>query len=173
AMRIRQLAASDRAHGASAVRALFSLWSTLDQDSGGRGVVLLFDEATEIRSLAYFSGLREVAEALATALAARRGGTVLATSFPTRPRPLWPAWERLEARPLELRDVAGLDPSTAAALRAGFGWPRYVSVLRDRLRRGDDLVTAWTDQMSPGGRLETACRQTYETLLLRSRGYGI
>jgi hypothetical protein len=27
--------------------------------------------------------------------------------------------------------------------------------------------------MALGGRLETACRHTYETLLLRSRGYGI
>ena len=27
--------------------------------------------------------------------------------------------------------------------------------------------------MAPGGRLEPACRHTYETLLLRSRGYGM
>src|SRR5262249_58868010 len=123
AMRIRQLAASDRAHGASAVRALFSLWSTLDQDHGGRAVVLLLDEATEIRSLAYFSGLREVAEALATALAARRGGTVLATSFPTRARQIWPAWERLEARPFQPRDVAGVGGATVGALRGRVGGP--------------------------------------------------
>jgi DNA polymerase III delta prime subunit len=173
AMRIRALAGAGRIHGSAAVRALFSLWSTLDHAQGGRPVVLLLDEATEIRSLAYFSGLREVADALATALVARRGGTVLATSFPTRARQLWPGWETLEARPLDARDVNGLGAAAAGAVVAGFGWPRYVSVLRERLRQGDDLLTAWTTEMSPGGRLEAACRHTYESLLLRSRGYGI
>jgi hypothetical protein len=173
AMRIRQLAASGRAHAASAVRALFALWSALDATRDGRPVVLLLDEVTEIRSLAYFSGLREVHEMLAAALQARSAGTVLATSFPTKAGRFWPGWDTLPARPLDERDVAGLGMATASAVRAGFGWPRYVSVLRDRLRQGDDLVSAWTEEMSPGGRLDTACRQTYESLLLRSRGYGI
>ncbi len=172
AMRIRQIAESGRTHGVEAVRALFSLWSSLAQ-AQGRPVVLLLDEITEIRSLAYFSGLREVHELLGAALQARSGGTVLTTSFPTRAGRFWPAWTTLEARPLEARDVAGMGRAMAGAVRAGFGWPRYVRVLRDRLRQGDDLVTAWTEEMSPGGRLEAACRQTYESLLLRSRGYGI
>ncbi|HEY7514262.1 MAG TPA: ATP-binding protein [Vicinamibacteria bacterium] len=172
AMCIRQIADSGRIHGVEAVRALFSLWGALAH-AHGRPVVLLLDEVTEIRSLAYFSGLREVHEMLGAALQARSGGTVLATSFPTRARRYWPAWSTLEARPLEERDVAGLGRSAAGAVRAGFGWPRYVRVLRDRLRQGDDLLAAWTEEMSTGGRLETACRQTYESLLLRSRGYGI
>jgi AAA ATPase domain len=172
AMRIRQLASSGRTHGAEAVRALFSLWGSLAQ-AQGRPVVLLLDEVTEIRSLAYFSGLREVHEMLGTALHVRGGGTVLATSFPTRARRFWPAWTTLEARPLEARDVAGMGRAALSAVRAGSGWPRYVRVLRDRLEQGDDLATAWAEEMSPGGRLETACRLTYESLLLRSRGYGI
>jgi AAA ATPase domain len=172
AIRIRQLAASGRTRTAEAVRALFGLWSSLAQ-AQGRPVVLLLDEVTEIRSLVYFSGLREVPEMLKAALHARSGGTVLATSFPSRARRFWPGWDTLEARPLEARDVAGLGPGAANAVRAGFGWPRYVRVLRDRLRQGDDLVAAWTEEMSVDGRLETACRQTYESLLLRSRGYGI
>jgi DNA polymerase III delta prime subunit len=172
AMRIRQLAGSGRLHAAEAVRALFGLWGSLAQ-AQGRPVVLLLDEVTEIRSLAYFSGLREVHEMLRAALHARTTGTVLATSFPTRARRFWPGWDTLEARPLEARDVAGLGAGAANVVRAGFGWPRYVRVLRDRLRQGDDLVAAWTEEMSLDGRLETACRQTYESLLLRSRGYGI
>jgi hypothetical protein len=172
AVRIRQLAVAGRAQAASAVRALFALWGSLAH-AHGRPVVLLLDEVTEIRSLAYFSGLREAHEMLGAALQARGAPTVLATSFPTKARRFWPGWETLEARPLDGRDVAGLGASAAAAVRAGFGWPRYVRILRDRLSQGDDLLTAWTDEMSPGGRLETACRQTYETLLLRSRGYGI
>ena len=39
------------------MRTLFDLWQHLDE-CGGRPVALLFDEATEIRSLAYFAGLR-------------------------------------------------------------------------------------------------------------------
>ena len=56
---IRRLAAAGRARGAAAVQALFALWASLDE-AGGRPVVLLLDEVTEIRSLAYFAGLREV-----------------------------------------------------------------------------------------------------------------
>jgi hypothetical protein len=40
-------------------------------------------------------------------------------------------------------------------------------------RSADDVASAWAREMSLGGRLESACRHTYETLLLRSRGYGI
>ncbi len=172
AMRIRQLAGAGRTHGAEAVRALLALWASLDQ-AAGKPVVLLLDEPTEIRSLAYFSGLREVHEMMAAALRSRARGTVLATSFPTRARRFWPGWESLETRPLGVHDVAALGPAAANAVRAGFGWPRYVRVLLDRLAEGDDLVAAWTEEMSAGGRLESACRHTYESLLLRSRGYGI
>ncbi len=172
AMRIRQLAGSGRTHGVDAVRALFALWSSLDQ-AAGKPVVLLLDEPTEIRSLAYFSGLREVHEAMGAALRARGRGTVLATSFPTRARQFWPGWDCLEAAPLRAHDMSGLGPAAANAVRAGFGWPRYVRVLLQRLEEGDDLVVAWTEEMSAGGRLESACRHTYESLLLRSRGYGI
>ncbi len=172
AMRIRQLAGSGRVHGGEAVRALFALWASLDE-AAGRPVVLLLDEATEIRSLAYFPGLREVHETLGAALRARVRGTVLATSFPTRARQLWPGWDVMEARPLAARDVEDLGDAAAGAVRAGFGWPRYVRVLLERLAEGDDLGVAWREEMSAGGRLETACRHTYESLLLRSRGYGI
>lgn len=169
AMHIRQLAGAGRTHGAEAVRALFALWTSLDE-AAGRPVVLLLDEGTEIRSLSYFSGLREVHEAMGAALRARPRGTMLATSFPTLARRFWPSWERVEARPLTALDLPGRG---AAAGRAGFGWPRYVRVLLERVDSGDELATAWALEMSPGGRLEAACRHTHESLLLRSRGYGI
>ena len=170
AMRLRQLAAEGRARSADAVRALFALWSSLDL-AGDRPVALLFDEATEIRSLAYFAGLREVAEAMGTALRARPRGTVLATSFPTLARRLWPALETLDVRPLGPADLG--ERGSAAAVRGGFGWPRYVRVLLERAQAGDDVAEAWAEEMAAGGRLEAACRHTYESLLLRSRGYGI
>ena len=164
--------------GAAAVRALLSLWSSLG-DAGGRPVALLLDEATEIRSLAYFAGLREVASALGEALRRRPRGTVLATSYPTQARALWPGWDVTEVEPLGAAELEsalsplGLSARAAGVLRASFGWPRYARVLVERLGQGDDLQTAWAEEMARGGRLESAARHTYEALLLRSRGYGM
>jgi len=177
ATEIRRLADSGREQGAAAVQALFSLWASLDE-AAGRPVALLLDEATEIRSLAYFAGLRNLHRPFGAALAARRRGTVLATSFPTAARRLWP-FDAIEARPLTGLDVAPLLARLGAALDpqalvgACFGWPRYARILLDRVEQGPDLASAWALEMGPGGRLELACRQTYESLLLRSRGYGM
>jgi len=175
ATRIRSLAGAGRTRGGEAVHALFALWSSL-LDGGGRPVALLLDEATEIRSLAYFPGLREVAKALGQALATRRRGTVLATSFPSLARGLWPGLEVLDARPLTAADLTragGLDHGAADELiRLTFGWPRYLRALLEGDHPSGRLA-AWAAEMAPGGRLESACRHTHESLLLRSRGYGI
>src|SRR5262249_59225950 len=108
-------------HGADAVRALFALWASL-ADAGGRPVALLLDDATEIRSLAYFKGLRDVHEPFLAALLERRGGTVLATSFPTQARRLWPSLEAIPlppAGPAPLRSVlAAIGRADEAALLA-------------------------------------------------------
>jgi hypothetical protein len=158
------------------VEALFTLWSSLDE-AAGRPVALLIDEVTEIRSLAYFSGLREVDRLLAAALARRRRGTLVATSYPTQARRLWPAWETFAIPALvtaELAPLARAAGADAAALAgASFGWPRYLQALWDRLERGTPLEEAWAAEMASGGRLEQCARHTYEALLLRSRGYGM
>jgi hypothetical protein len=179
ATELRRLAAGGKEHGKEAVLALFSLWTTL-ADAGGRRVALLLDEATEIRSLAYFKGLREVHEPFLAALAERPRATVLATSFPTLARRLWPGLETLAAGAL---GAAQIRPLLAAAGRAAladdvarltFGWPRYVRILAERLAEGGGSAReAWVLEMSRGRRLEQACRHTYEALLLRSRGYGM
>ena len=173
ALAIRRIAESGRAHGEAAVRALFDLWSSME-NAGGRPVALLLDEATDIRSLAYFKGLREVEQPFAAALAARRRGTVLATSFPTLARRLW-RFPELVVPPFSSRELAPVVGSQLGEplARASFGWPRYVRVILERFRAGDDLETAWSREMAPGGRLESACRHTFDVLLLRSRGYGI
>ncbi|HEV8253411.1 MAG TPA: ATP-binding protein [Vicinamibacteria bacterium] len=160
-----RLARSGRASGAAAVGALFSLWASLDE-VGGRPVALLLDEATEIRSLAYFDGLRRVDALFGAALLPRRS-TILATSFPTLARRLWRSAPALAVPPLGEGEI---DPALA---RASFGWPRHAAALLEATRDGRDLREAWTSEMALGGRLETGCRHTYETLLLRSRGYGI
>ncbi len=173
ALEIRRLAAGGRTQGAAAVQALLSLLSSLDE-AGGRPVALLLDEVTEIRSLAYFAGLRGVHEPFAAALRSRRRGTLLATSFPTAARRLW-SFETLALPPLapdELRSEAGAAASAVAC--ASFGWPRYTRVLLEaQPRTPADVAAAWTEAMSLGGPLEVLARATHESLLLRSRGYGI
>ena len=177
AAEIRRLAAAGRSHGVEAVQALFALWACLDE-SAGRPVALLFDEVTEIRSLAYFTGLRQVDRPFAAALAARPRGTVLASSYPTAARRLW-TFEALELPPLTAASLTPLLASgrfgaeAAPLLAASFGWPRYVRILLEALSPGEELATAWAREMAAGRRLEVACRSTYESLLLRSRGYGM
>jgi hypothetical protein len=178
ATEVRKAAAGGRAAAAGAVEALFALWASLD-DAGGGPVALLLDEPTEIRSLSYFAGLREVHAALGTALARRRRGTLMATSFPTLSQRLWPDTEALplgpvsaaELEPALRRDAVPADPALLA--RASFGWPRYLRILAARVWRGTTLEEAWAEEMAPGGALDAACRHTYEALLLRSRGYGM
>jgi hypothetical protein len=66
------------------------------------------------------------------------------------------------------------DPAARETLtHASFGWPRYLRVLLERHADGGAIQDVWVQEMEAGGRLEAACRHTYESLLLRSRGYGI
>jgi hypothetical protein len=178
ATEIRRLAEAGRDKGAAAVQALLGFWATLDR-AAGRPVALLLDEATEIRSLAYFAGLRLVDRPFQQALNARARGTLLATSYPTLARKLWPSWEAIEAAPFSIQEVSavlagyGLRTDPEALTHACFGWPRYLRLLLERLSQGAGLVETWAEEMAEGGRLESACRHTYESLLLRSRGYGM
>ncbi|PYP99167.1 MAG: hypothetical protein DMF82_25720, partial [Acidobacteria bacterium] len=177
ATQIRRLA-EPGTDGAGAVQAVLSLWAALT-DAGGHPVALLLDEPTEIRSLAYFAGLREAATALGSALRRRARGTLLASSYPTLARELWPGLEAVEVSPLTPAEIASalaslnLASHAAAVLRASFGWPRYARVLVERLAAGDGVEAAWAQEMAAGGRLESAARHTHEALLLRSRGYGM
>jgi hypothetical protein len=176
AVELQRLASAGRASGARAVNALLGLWAGL-QETRGRPVALLFDEATEIRSLAYFSGLRQVEQGLARALSRRPRGTLLATSYPTQATKAWPAFESFvvpRLTPTELEAVANGSGWSAHALAAASdGWPRYARVLVDAVRQGEPLSVAWAREMGRGGRLDGICRRTWETLLLRSRGYGM
>lgn len=179
ATEIRRLAASeDRRETAKAVLKLLDVWSGLDGDAS-RPAALLLDEFTEIRSLAYFKDLRGIVVPFGEAMARRRRGTVLATSYPTSARSLFGV-DVLEARPLSADEIR------AAASTVGVAWdatslhhtsgglPRYVDALFDlAVGGGATLEAAWVGAMSEGGRLEAFCRHTHETLLLRSRGYGI
>lgn len=178
AARLLDLAQSGKRQGGEAVRALFAFWTSLGE-TAGNPVALILDELTEIRSLSHFAGLREVDHDLFAALAARRHGTLLATSYPTLAQKLWPEATTLLAAPLTAADLLpfidgrGVPVDAEALARASFGWPRHLRVLLDRLSTTRDLETAWVEEMAEGGRIELGCRHTYESLLLRSRGYGM
>lgn len=176
ATEIRRLVDSGRPQHAQAVRAVFGLWAAL-AEAGGRPVALLLDEATEMRSLAYFPGLRDVDRLLASAITARKRATVLASSFPTLAQRSFGLAVR-PIPPLTAAEAAGALPHASAeqadaVVRATFGWPRYARVMIERVASGADLAAAWADEMAKGGRLEALCHHTYEALLLRSRGYGM
>jgi len=161
-----------RADAARAVSILFELFQKLTH-ADGKPVSLLFDEATEIRSLTTFPGLRDVGVAFGRALQTRTRGALIATSFPTRARRLW-SGDTLEIPPLsedELRPRAGSE--AAALLRASGGSPRYAASLLASVERGVRVQDAWATEIAPGGALDGACREVYETLLLRSRGYAM
>jgi energy-coupling factor transporter ATP-binding protein EcfA2 len=176
ATEVRRLAQAGRVLAGRAAVAVFGLWRALLEARAG-AVSLLLDDATEIRSLAYFEGLRQVERPFLAALGERPLGVLLATSYPAQARRFWPDLPVVELSPLSAEEIAALgiaaraDP--AALARASFGWPRYLDLLARRLADGVSLEEAWVEEMAPGGRLESACRHTYETLLLRSRGYGV
>jgi hypothetical protein len=159
------------------VEALFELFATL-RDASGRPVVLLLDDATEIRSLAYFQGLREVHRPFLAALQARGSGVILATAFPTLAAKLWPGLPAVAVPELGASEVAAAAPGLASASAAALvsltaGSPRYLRLLWPRTSSREDPRSAWLREMAPGGLLDQAGRATFETLLLRSRGYGM
>jgi hypothetical protein len=154
ATQIRRLA-EPGADGAAAVQALLSLWASLG-DAGGRPVALLLDEATEIRSLAYFGGLRQVDRPFAAALGARRRGTILASSYPTLARKLWPSMETVELGPLAPEDLAASAPLALPAPAR-----RRISVARARWVPKRSAGRAWS--------AATAKRSGEEAAPMRSR----
>ena len=168
-LRVRAESPADRE---GAFGALLRVLAELDSCGESR-VVLLLDEPTEIQSLSTFTGLRDVTDRLGAALARRRCGAILTTSFPTRAAAFW-SGEVLKLpllSPGELQPLAGA--AADALARASGGLPRYAVPLLERVQQGWGVSEAWAAEMADGGRLDQLCRQVYETLLLRSRGYGM
>jgi hypothetical protein len=133
---------------------------------------LLLDEVTEIRALSTFAGLREVADRFG-ALFASRPATLLATSLPRAAASL-AGFEAHPIPPLTRDELAPEAGDAADAILAGSGgMPGAAAALLQRVRDGQGVFGAWVDAMRPGAELERACRGTWETLLLRSRGYAM
>ena len=103
---------------------------------------------------------------------------MLATSFPTAARRLWPSLPVVEVPPLEPAEIRRRHPAWRRRRRKRSGRltggsPRYLRILWPRVCAGQAPLEAWAAEMAPGARLEQACRHTFERLLLRSRGYGM
>ncbi len=151
AVEIRRRADAGRLQGEPAVRALLELLAAADR-AGDRPLVLLLDEPTEIRSLAYFPGLRQAHALLAAALRRRPRGTLLASSFPTQAREMF-GFEALALPPLSAAELVAAGLSARAAeplLRLTGGLPRYLRVLLEAGAENNPLA-AWSHAMTPGG----------------------
>ena len=112
--------------------------------------------------------------------AARPRGTVLATSMPTAARRLWPALSAAAPR-ADRRPRAGVGAVRGGhRRRCGTAGPGRLRAARATwtscstpCAAAATSSAAWAAAWRAGGRLERLCRHTYETLLLRSRGYGM
>ena len=111
-----------------------------------------------------------------------RAGGARARCSPPRSPPwpgeLWPALPAVEVPPLAPTEIRRRSPARSGDGRCApgltGGWPRYAPrALAARCAGRRHARGAGLAEMAPGGLLEQACRQTFETLLLRSRGYGM
>lgn len=142
-------------------------------------VVWAIDEATEIRSLAYFPGLLEIEKPFASALANARGA-LLTSSYPGlasslfpgfTPRPL-PGLLDVDVRAARAgRSVSGSD--IACALRWTAGHADSTLRLLTHAATTRDAARSLAELLRPGAPLEDLARGQYDVLLMRSRGYAV
>jgi hypothetical protein len=139
--------------------------------------VWLVDEATEIRSLAYFPELGRIEEPFARALRSAPAA-VLTSSYTGLATALFPDFdaETLPGMtPEDLNSVALRSEGSAVALAinlTGGAAATLLPLLAD-MRDTRDVERSLVRLMRPGSALEIACRRHYEVLLLRSRGYAV
>jgi hypothetical protein len=163
--------------------------------SDGTPATFLLDEVLEFRTFESFPGLRSAVADLIAAIGDSPNRFVLTTRFRTRASRLvanGPRRLRLDAMPpIATSDVEGLlaeafagtrgpapDEETARSLAAlSNGHVGHAQMLATELQqmaqRGvADPLSALAALLSPGGRLDAACRYSYELRLHRARGYG-
>jgi hypothetical protein len=175
---IRTLAAEgaqDRHQSSSALLRLLDLLST---HPPSRPFVWLVDEATEIRSLAYFPELSRIEAPFARALLASRGA-ILTSSYLGLANDLFPDFERVPLPGMTARDLVNVPSlrSDGAAIAAAVGITdgsaaTLLPLVAD-MRDSRDAARSLARLLLPGGDLELVCRRHYEVLLMRSRGYAV
>ena len=175
---IRALAAEgahDRHQSSSALLGLLELLSTRE---ASRPFVWLVDEATEIRSLAYFPGLSRIETPFSRALLASRGA-ILTSSYLGLASDLFPDFERVPLPGMTVRDLLDVPSlrsdgsAIAAAVAITDGSAATLLPLVSDMRDSRDVARSLSRLLLPGGDLELVCRRHYEVLLMRSRGYAV
>ena len=138
----------------------------------------LIDEATEIRSLAYFPGLSEIEKPFAAMLRASPG-SILTSSYMGLAAALFPdfdpvAFPGLRADDLEPGGRRGhVTPGLSAALALTRGSASTLLPLLADMEGTGDAARSLARLLYPGAPLEITCRRHYDILLMRSRGYAV
>ncbi len=175
---IRALAAegaTSRHHSSPALLGLLELLATRGPS---RPFVWLVDEATEIRSLAYFPGLGHIETPFAKALRASRGA-ILTSSYLGLATDLFPDVEGMSLPGLTSTDVLDVpalrndDGAIALAITVTGGSAATLLPLVAHMRDSREVARSLVQLLLPGGALELTCRRHYEVLLMRSRGYAV
>lgn len=167
--------ARDRHQSSSALLRLLDLLATRPPS---KPFVWLVDEATEIRSLAYFPGLSRIEAPFARTMLASRGA-ILTSSYLGLARDLFPDFEAVSLAGLAARDLADVrslrsdSGAIAAAIAITDGSAATLLPLVADMRDSRDLARSLALLLRPGGALELICRRHYEVLLMRSRGYAV
>jgi hypothetical protein len=130
--------------------------------------LLLLDELSELRTLAYYPGVERPLDQFIEVLARSKAPSVATTRFGFWMRQAFP---EIPIRPLpplsvdELSAAGAIDAEVVVAVTGG------LAVHAVRLAEGDVEATL-ASELRRGGGIDAECRATMAELLHRARGYG-
>lgn len=132
------------------------------------GSLLLLDDVTELRTLAYYPNVEQPLESVVAALSRSRARCLATTRFGYWMAHHFPDVFRLTVPPLTALELAHAGVPDAELVVAVTGGLVVHAV---HLTSGDVGETL-ARELERGGRIETECRATMSELLHRARGYG-
>jgi len=130
--------------------------------------LLLLDDVTELRTLAYYPGVERPLDAFIDVLTHSKAPSVATTRFTFWMRQHFPDLPIRTIPPLtvdELSAAGAVDAELAVAVSGG------LLVHAARLTDGD-IESTLMDELRRGGGIDAECRATMSELLHRARGYG-
>ncbi len=130
--------------------------------------LLLLDDVTELRTLAYYPGVERPLDGFIDVLTRSKAPSVATTRFAFWTRQHFPDLPVRAIPPLtvdELSAAGAVDAELAVAVTGG------LAVHLARLADGD-IESTLTAELRPGGGIDAECRATMAELLHRARGYG-
>ena len=130
--------------------------------------LLLLDDVTELRTLAYYPGVEQPLEGFIDVLTRSKAASVATTRFAFWTRQHFPDLPIRTIPPLtadELSAAGAVDAELVVAVTGG------MMVHAARLVDGD-VESTLADELRRGGGIDSECRATMAELLHRARGYG-